>query len=110
MVLQELPACLGSLKRLKVLAADQNRITSVSPALLSGCTALATLTLHENPITIEARIAPLCALTCPTLGQGGGCRVLVRVHRMAPQARNQACMGARRPFMSSQGWHVRCWA
>ena len=54
--LQELPGFLGSLKRLKILAADQNRITSVSPALLGGCTSLATLTLHENPITFEVTI------------------------------------------------------
>ena len=56
-VLQELPGSLGSLKRLKILAADQNRVVSVSPALLGGCISLATLTLHENPITFEVRRA-----------------------------------------------------
>ncbi len=69
---QELPACLGSLKRLKVLAADQNRITSVSPALLSGCTALATLTLHENPISIEARAALHACMPLPGQAPAAG--------------------------------------
>ncbi|KAK9908995.1 hypothetical protein WJX75_005826 [Coccomyxa subellipsoidea] len=52
--LQVLPESLGSLTRLKVLAADQNRIAAVPPAIFKGCTSLHTLTLHENPITIEA--------------------------------------------------------
>ncbi|KAK9846651.1 hypothetical protein WJX81_008424 [Elliptochloris bilobata] len=49
-----LPEALGSLRRLKVLALDQNSIATVPPALLLGCERLQTLSLHENPITIEA--------------------------------------------------------
>lgn len=52
-LIQVLPESLGSLTRLKVLAADQNRIAAVPPAIFKGCTSLHTLTLHENPITIE---------------------------------------------------------
>ena len=55
---QELPESLGRLSRLKVLAADQNRIASVAPALFKGCTSLQTLALHENPITIEVCPSP----------------------------------------------------
>jgi Leucine-rich repeat (LRR) protein len=52
---QELPEALGSLRRLKVLALDQNNIAAVPPAIFLGCDVLQTLSLHENPITIEAR-------------------------------------------------------
>ena len=50
---QELPESLGRLQSLKVLAADQNRISRVAPAIFRGCTSLQTLALHENPMTIE---------------------------------------------------------
>ena len=50
---QELPESLGKLRNLKVLAADQNRIFKVSPAIFRGCSSLQTLALHENPMTIE---------------------------------------------------------
>ena len=50
---QELPESLGRLKNLKVLAADQNRISKVSPAIFRGCSSLQTLALHENPMTIR---------------------------------------------------------
>ena len=52
---QALPEALGSLHRLKVLALDQNSIAAVPPALLLGCDRLQTLSLHENPITIEVQ-------------------------------------------------------
>lgn len=58
--MQELPESLGSLKRLKVLALDQNRIAAVPPAIFKGCTSLHTLTLHENPITIEVPSSSVC--------------------------------------------------
>ena len=50
---QELPESLGRLKNLKILAADQNRISKVSAAILRGCSSLQTLALHENPMTIR---------------------------------------------------------
>ena len=56
-----LPEALGSLRRLKVLALDQNSIAAVPPALLLGCDRLQTLSLHENPITIEVQPR----LSCP---------------------------------------------
>jgi Leucine-rich repeat (LRR) protein len=52
--LQGLPEALSTLTRLNVLAADQNRIATVPPVLLKGCSSLRTLALHENPITIQA--------------------------------------------------------
>ncbi len=63
---QELPDALGSLRRLKVLALDQNSIAAVPPAIFLGCDMLQTLSLHENPITIEVRVC-LCLLLykCP---------------------------------------------
>lgn len=50
---QELPELLGRLRNLKVLAADQNRISKVSPAIFRGCSSLQTLALHENPMTMQ---------------------------------------------------------
>lgn len=47
---QELPASLGRLQRLKLLQCDGNCIGAVPPALLRA-PALATLSLHANPIT-----------------------------------------------------------
>ncbi|KAI3433885.1 hypothetical protein D9Q98_003687 [Chlorella vulgaris] len=51
--LAALPAELGQLSSLKALFADNNRLRTVPPALLSGCPALATLSLHGNPLTAE---------------------------------------------------------
>ncbi|GAB4818031.1 hypothetical protein N2152v2_005077 [Parachlorella kessleri] len=51
--IQELPLSLGLLLHLKLLNVDKNKIKSVPPALLLGCTSLATLSLHDNPITSE---------------------------------------------------------
>ena len=64
---QELPESLGSLSRLKMLAADQNRIASVAPALFKGCTSLQTLALHENPITIEVCPSTIFPVACSRL-------------------------------------------
>lgn len=44
-----------ALTRLQLLSADGNRIASVPGAALKECTSLATLTLHDNPIKLEAR-------------------------------------------------------
>ena len=52
--LQEIPASLGRRQRLKLLQLDGNRITAVPPAVLRDCAALATLSLHDNPITPAA--------------------------------------------------------
>lgn len=51
---QELPASFGKLQRLKLLQLDGNQIAALPPALLRGCTSLATISLHGNPITPEA--------------------------------------------------------
>lgn len=51
---QELPSSLGKLQRLKLLQLDGNQISALPPALLRGCTSLATISLHGNPITPEA--------------------------------------------------------
>ena len=63
LLFQELPDALGSLRRLKVLALDQNGIAAVPPAIFLGCDMLQTLSLHENPVTIEVRVR-LCPLLC----------------------------------------------
>ncbi|KAK9825664.1 hypothetical protein WJX81_007931 [Elliptochloris bilobata] len=52
--LSELPAALGRLTHLQELLLDDNRLAAVPAALLQGCAALATLSLHSNPITMEA--------------------------------------------------------
>ncbi|KAI3428771.1 hypothetical protein D9Q98_007592 [Chlorella vulgaris] len=52
--LREVPASLGQLQRLKVLQLDSNAIGSLPPAILRGCTSLATISLHNNPITVDA--------------------------------------------------------
>ena len=52
--LQDIPASLGRLQRLKLLQLDGNRIAAVPPAVLRDCAALATLSLHGNPITPAA--------------------------------------------------------
>lgn len=51
---QELPASLGQLQRLKLLQLDGNQLEAVPPAVLQGCAALATLSLHDNPISPAA--------------------------------------------------------
>lgn len=48
---QELPASLGRLQRLKLLQLDGNAIGAVPTEVLRDCSALATLSLHDNPIT-----------------------------------------------------------
>ncbi|PSC75573.1 plant intracellular Ras-group-related LRR 7-like [Micractinium conductrix] len=49
-VLQALPPELGRLQRLKLLQLDSNQLEGVPPEVLRGCTSLATLSLHDNPI------------------------------------------------------------
>ena len=93
--MQDLPESLGSLKRLKVLALDQNRIAAVPSAVFTGCSSLHTLTLHENPITIEVprtslcQDAPFCRPVCHMIRfmarstqctQSGGVLLQLRLH------------------------------
>eukprot|EP00884_Botryococcus_braunii_P015044 jgi/Botrbrau1/23540/Bobra.0141s0011.1 len=52
-VLQAIPESFGDLKRLKILALDDNKITEVPSRILTDCTALHTLQLHNNPITAQ---------------------------------------------------------
>jgi Leucine-rich repeat (LRR) protein len=52
--LQELPGALGSLPRLALLQLDDNALRGVPSELLRGCGALTTLSLHGNPVTIDA--------------------------------------------------------
>lgn len=49
--LLRLPASLAALKKLKVLQLDKNQIPELPEQLLSGCSSLHTLSLHDNPIT-----------------------------------------------------------
>ena len=51
--LAALPEELSRLTSLKLLLLDNNRLRGVPPALLTGCAALATLSLHGNPLTAE---------------------------------------------------------
>lgn len=55
--LQAVPPQLGRLRRLKVLQLDGNAVAAVPPEVLHGCTALATLSLHDNPISPDALAA-----------------------------------------------------
>ena len=48
---QSLPPELGKLQRLKLLQLDGNAIAAVPPPILRDCAGLATLSLHDNPIT-----------------------------------------------------------
>ncbi|GFR48895.1 hypothetical protein Agub_g10842, partial [Astrephomene gubernaculifera] len=48
-----LPEELGRLGALRSLRLDGNRIGSVPAALLQGCSSLASLSLHDNPITAD---------------------------------------------------------
>lgn len=52
---QTIPASLSSLKNLKSLNLDGNRVRAIPPPVLADCAALHTLSLHGNPITIQAR-------------------------------------------------------
>ncbi|KAF6263586.1 hypothetical protein COO60DRAFT_1698667 [Scenedesmus sp. NREL 46B-D3] len=51
--LPALPGSMSRLARLQVLAADSNRLVSLPPELFVGCTSLATLSAHSNPITVD---------------------------------------------------------
>jgi hypothetical protein len=51
--LAALPEELSQLTNLKLLLVDNNRLRGLPPALLTGCAALATLSLHGNPLTAE---------------------------------------------------------
>jgi Leucine-rich repeat (LRR) protein len=48
-----IPEALSSLPALQSLRMDGNRVKLVPPALLSGCTSLRALALHDNPITAD---------------------------------------------------------
>lgn len=48
-----IPPQLGALTSLRTMLLDNNRLAAVPPALLTGCTALATLGLHGNRLTAE---------------------------------------------------------
>lgn len=52
--MQELPPSLGRLQRLKLLQLDANQIGALPPPVLRDCAALATISLHSNPISPEA--------------------------------------------------------
>ncbi|GAB4817708.1 hypothetical protein N2152v2_004754 [Parachlorella kessleri] len=52
--LQAVPASLSSLQQLKTLQLDKNRIQAIPPGVLAECTSLQTLSLHGNPITVQA--------------------------------------------------------
>lgn len=49
----EIPDSLSALHSLKLLDLDANRIKHVPSAVLRHCSALGTLRLHDNPITVE---------------------------------------------------------
>ena len=52
--LASLPPELGRLPRLSLLQLDGNALRGVPAELLTGCGALVTLSLHGNPIELEA--------------------------------------------------------
>jgi hypothetical protein len=52
--LAALPAALGGLGKLRTLQLDSNRLSGLPDGLLTGCSMLQTLSLHANPVTIEA--------------------------------------------------------
>ena len=52
--LQALPPQLGALPRLALLQLDDNALRGVPSELLRGCVALTTLSLHGNPVTLDA--------------------------------------------------------
>lgn len=58
---QGVPEDLGRLQRLKILNLDKNQVTAIPSAILTGCAALQTLSLHSNPISAEVR-CPVSAL------------------------------------------------
>lgn len=49
--LEELPASLGRLQRLKLLQLDSNQISALPTPILRDCSALSTISLHDNPIS-----------------------------------------------------------
>lgn len=51
--LTALPAELGQLQKLKKLLLSANRLAAVPSAIFTGCTALQTISLHNNPVTIQ---------------------------------------------------------
>ena len=51
--LKALPPSLTTLTRLQTLTLDTNHITTLPPGLLTGCSSLATLGVHANPITVQ---------------------------------------------------------
>ncbi|KAK9865614.1 hypothetical protein WJX84_000823 [Apatococcus fuscideae] len=51
--LQSLPASMGSLSGLRTLLLDTNRIRAVPREILTGCSSLAQLSLHDNPLTAD---------------------------------------------------------
>lgn len=51
--IESLPATLSKLSRLKSLVLDKNRISSVPSEILMHCISLQTLSLHDNPISID---------------------------------------------------------
>jgi hypothetical protein len=48
-----IPDALAALPALQSLRLDSNRVKAVPPALLTGCTSLRALALHDNPITAD---------------------------------------------------------
>jgi hypothetical protein len=52
--LRAVPPELGALTSLAALRLDDNALSGVPEALLAGCSALTTLSLHGNPVTLEA--------------------------------------------------------
>ncbi|KAF8072570.1 hypothetical protein HT031_000230 [Scenedesmus sp. PABB004] len=52
--LRALPDATAALARLQVLAVDANRLAALPARLLAGCSSLATLSAHGNPLTVEA--------------------------------------------------------
>lgn len=51
--LSNIPAELSQLQNLTVLSIPSNRLSSVPAAILKGCTALRTLDIHNNPVTVK---------------------------------------------------------
>lgn len=52
-VVAALPESLGDLRALQALWLDTNRVRAVPPRILKGCVSLQTLSLHQNPLTVE---------------------------------------------------------
>jgi hypothetical protein len=73
---QAIPPTLGSLRQLKTLQLDNNRIRAIPPTILAECTSLQTLSLHGNPITAQvgAGDAPAACV------QGSARRSFAKLH------------------------------